>query len=68
MKKYKELLKKIICERLNIADQDDLKILDYNFANLGVNVIYQRYIYNWEENKIYIFNSELNAYMYENLN
>ena len=68
MEKYKELLKKIICEKLNITDRDDLRILDYNFANLGVNVIYERYIYNWEENKDFIYNSELNAYMYENSN
>lgn len=66
MNKYEELLKKIICANLNIHDKDDVRILDYNFGNLGVDVIYEKYTYSWEENKIYIFNSELNAYMYEN--
>lgn len=70
MKKYKELLKKIICEKeCNLSDF--VSIDSITFENYGVLVYYEHYPYSssneTEISGIKILNSELNAYMYESI-
>lgn len=71
MEKYKELLKYIICE--TIIDKTDFVDIDNMvFDEKGVMVYYEYYLYSnnseTEIDSIFLFNSELNAYIYEKLN
>ena len=71
MEKYQELLKYIICK--TIIDKTDFVDIDNMvFDEKGVMVYYEYYPYsNNSETKIdsiFLFNSELNAYIYENIN
>ena len=72
MIKYKELLKQIICEKENINLSDFKKVDEIEFTDFGIKVIYIYYPYstssNTESDTCYIYNSQLNAYMYENIN
>jgi hypothetical protein len=72
MIKYKELLKEIICKKENINLNDFKKVDEIEFNDFGIKVIYIYYPYSTsskiESNTCYIYNSELNAYIYENIN
>ena len=72
MEKYKELLKKIICEKENININDFKEVDEIEFTDFGIKVIYIYYPYSTssdtKSDNCYIYNSELNAYMYENIN
>lgn len=70
MEKYKELLKEIICYSI-ISKSDFIAINEITFQEYGVTVFYEYYPFsNSNEtaiDSVDIYNSQLNAYMYEKL-
>ncbi len=70
MEKYKEVIKKILFERIEVSDLND--IYDISTPDFNENGISVKFRYEYREEyyieRATIYNSELNAYMFEELN
>lgn len=69
MKKYKELLKQILSTYYHSLKANEFEITEIKFRDYGISVYYKYTVDKVEyTSNDQIKNSELNAYMYENIN
>ena len=66
MENYKELLKNILVKNY-LVENFDIIITHFSFNSEGVFIRYNIYNENWDSRSEIIYNSELNAHIFENL-